>query len=301
MSAIAPARLAPALAAICCDARSRPCSRRAWEISCPITAASSSSVICSLSMRPVYTAILPPGMHQALTSGEVRTLTSHFQSTASLRKTAVCGIRRLAIPRTRSVCLGSRLTLPFGLSLEISCVYCVAAVFSISADDTRMSWLRWTPTVPSSVVVVHATSTVATVIVVAARPMIFRLIGTPRPGSMTSTSRSSARQSRGAFDDTRSLTTRRPRSSMRGKEDVMDRRDILAERPLESGRGFMPGVSINPSRVLFTAGLTGRGPDGNLVAGGMGPQARRTYERLQAILSKADARFDNAIKQLTYV
>ena len=81
----------------------------------------------------------------------------------------------------------------------------------------------------------------------------------------------------------------------------MDRRDILAERPLESGRGFMPGVSINPSRVLFTAGLTGRGPDGNLVAGGMGPQARRTYERLQAILSRADARFDNVIKQLTYV
>jgi enamine deaminase RidA (YjgF/YER057c/UK114 family) len=88
---------------------------------------------------------------------------------------------------------------------------------------------------------------------------------------------------------------------MPGKEDVMDRRDILAERPLESGRGFMPGVSINPSRVLFTAGLTGRDPDGKLVAGGMGPQARRTFERLQAILSKADARFDNVVKQLTYV
>ena len=85
------------------------------------------------------------------------------------------------------------------------------------------------------------------------------------------------------------------------KEDVMDRRDILAERPLESGRGFMPGVSVNPSRVLFTAGLTGRGPDGNLVAGGMGPQARRTFERLQAVLSRADARFDNVIKQLAYV
>ena len=81
----------------------------------------------------------------------------------------------------------------------------------------------------------------------------------------------------------------------------MDRRDILAERPLESGRGFMPGVSINPSRVLFTAGLTGRNPDGNLVAGGMGPQARRTFERLQAILSRAEARFDNVIKQLVYV
>ncbi|PYN32300.1 MAG: hypothetical protein DME01_22140 [Candidatus Rokuibacteriota bacterium] len=81
----------------------------------------------------------------------------------------------------------------------------------------------------------------------------------------------------------------------------MDRRDILAERPLESGRGFMPAVSVNPSRLLFTAGLTGRNPDGKLVAGGMGPQARRTFERLQGVLSRAETRFDNVIKQLVYV
>jgi len=81
----------------------------------------------------------------------------------------------------------------------------------------------------------------------------------------------------------------------------MDRREILAERPVERGRGFMPGVSVNPSRVLFTAGLTGRTPDGQLVAGGMAPQARRTFERLQAILAKAGARFDDVVKQLVYV
>ena len=81
----------------------------------------------------------------------------------------------------------------------------------------------------------------------------------------------------------------------------MDRRDILAERPVESGRGFMPGVSVNPSRVLYTAGLTGRGPDGKLVPGGMGPQARRTFERLHAILARSDARFDDVVKQLVYV
>src|SRR5262245_66523104 len=92
-----------------------------------------------------------------------------------------------------------------------------------------------------------------------------------------------------------------PAGSRLLKEDMMDRRDILAERPLESGRGFMPGVSVNPSRVLFTAGLTGRNPDGNLVAGGMGPQARRTFERLQGVLSRAEARFDQVIKQLVYV
>jgi len=81
----------------------------------------------------------------------------------------------------------------------------------------------------------------------------------------------------------------------------MDRQDILAERPVERGRGFMPGVSVNPSRILFTAGLTGRTPDGNLVAGGMAPQVRRTFERLQAILGNAGARFDDVVKQLVYV
>ncbi len=81
----------------------------------------------------------------------------------------------------------------------------------------------------------------------------------------------------------------------------MDRREILAERPVEKGRGFMPGVSVNPSRLLFTAGLTGRAPDGSLVAGGMAPQARRTFERLQSILGRAGAKFDDAVKQLVYV
>jgi enamine deaminase RidA (YjgF/YER057c/UK114 family) len=81
----------------------------------------------------------------------------------------------------------------------------------------------------------------------------------------------------------------------------MDRREILAERPVERGRGFMPGVSVNPARVLFTAGLTGRAPDGTLVAGGMGPQTQRTFERLQAILGRAGARFDDVVKQLVYV
>ena len=81
----------------------------------------------------------------------------------------------------------------------------------------------------------------------------------------------------------------------------MDRRDILAERPVERGRGFMPGVSVNPSRVLFTAGLTGRSPDGSLVAGGMAPQTHRAFERLHAVLARAGATFDDVVKQLVYV
>jgi len=81
----------------------------------------------------------------------------------------------------------------------------------------------------------------------------------------------------------------------------MDRRDILAERPVEKGRGFMPGVSVTPARVLFTAGLTGRNPDGGLVPGGMAPQTRRAFERLEGILAHAGAKFDDAVKQLVYV
>src|SRR3989454_2156079 len=81
----------------------------------------------------------------------------------------------------------------------------------------------------------------------------------------------------------------------------MDRREILAERPLEKSRGFMPGVTVNPSRVLFTAGLTGRDAAGNLVTGGMAPQAHRTFERLQAIVGHAGAGFDAVVKQLVYV
>ena len=81
----------------------------------------------------------------------------------------------------------------------------------------------------------------------------------------------------------------------------MERRDILAERPLERGRGFMPGVSVNPARVLFTAGLTGRNADGSVAAGGMVPQTHRALERLRAVLAQAGANFDGAIKQLVYV
>jgi enamine deaminase RidA (YjgF/YER057c/UK114 family) len=81
----------------------------------------------------------------------------------------------------------------------------------------------------------------------------------------------------------------------------MDRRDILPERPVERGRGFMPGISVKPSRILFTAGLTGRRADGSIVPGGMSPQAHRAFERLQGVLARAGATFDDVIKQLVYV
>ena len=81
----------------------------------------------------------------------------------------------------------------------------------------------------------------------------------------------------------------------------MDRRDILADNPVEKQRGYMPGVNVRPQRLLFTAGLTGRNPDGSIVAGGMAAQTRRTMERLQAVLSHAGAGFSQTMKQLLYI
>jgi enamine deaminase RidA (YjgF/YER057c/UK114 family) len=81
----------------------------------------------------------------------------------------------------------------------------------------------------------------------------------------------------------------------------MDRRDILAENPVEKRRGYMPGVSVAPDRILFTAGMTGRQPDGTIIPGGMAAQTRRTMERLQAILQHAGADFSQVMKQLLFI
>src|SRR5262245_38355564 len=140
------------LVAICCDTRSRPCSRSACAISCPMIAASSSSVSFSLSISAVYTAILPPGMHQALSWFEVITCTSHCQPGASLRKAPVWTISRFAIVRTRCTWAGSWSSWPFCRAWPIVFAYSWDAALSTSADDTSIAWDRSTPTAPPWVV-----------------------------------------------------------------------------------------------------------------------------------------------------
>ena len=81
----------------------------------------------------------------------------------------------------------------------------------------------------------------------------------------------------------------------------MDRRDIRSESPAEKSRGFMPAISINPGRLLFTAGMTGRKPDGTIVEGGMGAQTKRTFERLHAIVERAGGHVQQSVKQMLYV
>src|SRR5215813_6372734 len=167
-------------------------------------------------------------MHQALISGEVMTFTSHFQSGASLRKTAVCGMRRLAIPRTRSTCLGSRLTWPLGLSLWITCRYWAAAAWSSSADETRRSWLRWTPTAPCSVVDEQATSAIAN-IRTGARPISRLLMGWLLAS--------------GSNDRDDRLTRGSRTSTWPAPSALLDRRGIRAGRPLEGGRGRLGALN----------------------------------------------------------
>lgn len=81
----------------------------------------------------------------------------------------------------------------------------------------------------------------------------------------------------------------------------MDRRDIRAESPTEKSRGFMPAVSVNPGRLLFTAGMTGRNPDGSITPGGMGAQTQRAFERLRAIVAHAGGSLEQSVKQMLYV
>ena len=81
----------------------------------------------------------------------------------------------------------------------------------------------------------------------------------------------------------------------------MERRNILADSPVEKQRGYMPGVSVMPQRLLFTAGLTGRQPDGSIMPGGMAAQTQRSMERLQAILGQAGADFSRVIKQVLFI
>ena len=135
------------LRATCC---SRECSRSACAISWPITAAISSSVAFSFWIRPVYIAILPPGMHQAFTSSIEMTCTSHCHLAASGRKAAVCGIRRWVMAcdalHLRGVAVEHALLLRLGHHLRVGLLRAGLdllgghhhALVAVDADDARL-------------------------------------------------------------------------------------------------------------------------------------------------------------------
>jgi enamine deaminase RidA (YjgF/YER057c/UK114 family) len=75
----------------------------------------------------------------------------------------------------------------------------------------------------------------------------------------------------------------------------MDRRDILAERPVEKGRGFMPGSA---SSGECSSPRDRRHPDGSLVPAD-GPDTSRLSVSKPS--GPRGAKFDDAVKQLVYV
>src|ERR1051326_2535754 len=148
----APATPTAVCVAIWREIASRECSRSACEISWPMTAASSSSVACSFSIRPVYMAILPPGMHHALTSLVDNTWTSQGHFCASGRNTAVWGMSRLVMAFTRCTWAASLSSAPFFCASAIIWAYCFWELASTSCSETSMCCFRSTPTAPCWVV-----------------------------------------------------------------------------------------------------------------------------------------------------
>lgn len=80
----------------------------------------------------------------------------------------------------------------------------------------------------------------------------------------------------------------------------MPRRNIDIDKPWHSSIPFAQGVEVS-GRVLFTAGITARDPDGNLVgAGDIRRQMEVCFENLGDVLAAAGASFENIVKIVMY-
>jgi len=65
---------------------------------------------------------------------------------------------------------------------------------------------------------------------------------------------------------------------------------------------YSHGIVVSPGRLLFIAGQTAVGPDGNIVGvGDAFAQARQAYENIGAILSDAGMTFADIVKMTTYI
>ena len=77
----------------------------------------------------------------------------------------------------------------------------------------------------------------------------------------------------------------------------MDRQNVLAENPVEQGRGFMPAVSVNPS-----SGQVAWDANGTIVGqGDIGAQARQVFQNLRRVLQAAGSDLSHLLKITTYI
>jgi len=78
---------------------------------------------------------------------------------------------------------------------------------------------------------------------------------------------------------------------------------ILRPSNVSPPRGnYSHGIVVSPTRLLFIAGQTAVGPDGNITGiGDAYAQARQAYENIAAILSDAGMTYADVVKMTTYI
>jgi 2-iminobutanoate/2-iminopropanoate deaminase len=68
------------------------------------------------------------------------------------------------------------------------------------------------------------------------------------------------------------------------------------------GSGFSDAVTaIGPGRLIHISGNVGFGPDGKVVSGGMGTEARATFDNIERTLGEAGANLSHVIKINAFV
>jgi enamine deaminase RidA (YjgF/YER057c/UK114 family) len=66
--------------------------------------------------------------------------------------------------------------------------------------------------------------------------------------------------------------------------------------------GFSDAVTtVGPGRLIHVAGNVGFGPDGNLVTGGMGAEARATFDNIERTLREVGAEMSDVVKINAFV
>jgi 2-iminobutanoate/2-iminopropanoate deaminase len=66
--------------------------------------------------------------------------------------------------------------------------------------------------------------------------------------------------------------------------------------------GFSDAVaSVGPGRLIHVSGNVGFGPDGTVVAGGMGAEARATFDNIERTLARLGASMSDVVKVNAFV
>jgi 2-iminobutanoate/2-iminopropanoate deaminase len=66
--------------------------------------------------------------------------------------------------------------------------------------------------------------------------------------------------------------------------------------------GFSDAVTaVGPGRLIHVSGSVGFGPDGKVVAGGMGAEARATFDNIERTLREAGASMSDVVKINAFV